>query len=243
MRENCSNLCSSILTFVSHYPVLQSVCFFLFCFVLGSFFCAGRHFFIRKMKIKMPNRKKHVLSKVGKNIIFHNKTLLVMFYRHKTFWYQFYNFKHFLKAENSEGSLASSCEEFCISFRVTQYENGLLNTHKHTLTSTGMYTSYSGPKTEEKYLYLPTTEFSDIFKSGTKEVQYIFGSVNYHRHKFWRLKMGWNLTTIDLMSTTPSILVYVHCEFSIHTSLTLSFKWLVQIKSHFTLARFSQIIQ
>ena len=42
MHENCSKLCSSILTFVSHYPVLQNVNFF-----------AGRHFFIRKMKIKM----------------------------------------------------------------------------------------------------------------------------------------------------------------------------------------------
>ena len=53
--------------------------------------------------------------------------LLVMFYRHnKTFWYQFCNFKRFLKAENSEDSLASSCEEFCITFRVTQYETGLL---------------------------------------------------------------------------------------------------------------------
>ena len=64
------------------------------------------------MKIKMADRKKHVLSKVVKYIIFQNKTVLVMFYRHnKTFWYQFYNFKHFLKAENSEDSLASSCEE------------------------------------------------------------------------------------------------------------------------------------
>ena len=78
-------------------------------------FFAGRHFFIRKMKIKMADRKKHVLSKVVKNIIFQNKTLLVMFYRHnKTFWYQFCNFKHFLKAENSEDSLASSCVEFSI---------------------------------------------------------------------------------------------------------------------------------
>ena len=76
-------------------------------------FFAGRHFFIRKIKIKMADRKKHVLSKVGKNIIFQNKTLLVMFYRHnKTFWYQFCNSKRFLKAENSEDSLASSCEEF-----------------------------------------------------------------------------------------------------------------------------------
>ena len=51
----------------------------------------------------------YVLCKVGKNIIFQNKTFLVMFYRqNKTFWYQFCNFKHFLKAENSEDSLASS---------------------------------------------------------------------------------------------------------------------------------------
>ena len=44
-----------------------------------------------------------------------------MFYRHnKTFWYQFCNFKHFLKVENSEDSLAILCEEFCIGFHVTQ---------------------------------------------------------------------------------------------------------------------------
>ena len=67
--------------------------------------------------------KMYVFYKVGKSIIFQNKTLLVMFCRHnKTFWYQFCNFKHFLKAENSEDSLASSCEEFCIGFHVTQYE-------------------------------------------------------------------------------------------------------------------------
>ena len=88
------------------------------CLTLSTpkcYFFVGRHFFIRKMKIKMADRKKHVLSKVVKNIIFQNKTLLVMFYRHnKTFWYQFCNFKHFLKAENSEDSLASSCVEFSI---------------------------------------------------------------------------------------------------------------------------------
>ena len=57
--------------------------------------------------------KIHVLCKVGKNIIFQNKTLLVMLYRHnKTFWYQFCNFEHFLEAENSEDSLASLCVEF-----------------------------------------------------------------------------------------------------------------------------------
>ena len=45
-------------------------------------------FIIRKIKIKMADRKKHVLSQVVKNIIFHKKTLLVTFYRHnKTFWY------------------------------------------------------------------------------------------------------------------------------------------------------------
>ena len=38
-----------------------------------------------------------------------------MFYRqHKTLWYQFCHFKHFLKAENGEDSLASSCVEFSI---------------------------------------------------------------------------------------------------------------------------------
>ena len=59
--------------------------------------------------------KMHVLCKVGKNIIFQNKTLLVMFYRdNKTSWYQFCNFKHFMKAENSEDSLASSCVELSI---------------------------------------------------------------------------------------------------------------------------------
>ena len=94
-----------------------------------------------------------------------------------------------------------------------------------------------------KYLYLPTTEFSEIFKSGTEEVQYIFGSVNYHRNDFWRLKMGWNLTTIDLMSTNPSILVYANWEYSIHTSLTLIFKWLVQINSPFTLGRLARLSQ
>ena len=67
--------------------------------------------------------KMHVLCKVGKNIIFQNKTLLVMFYRHnKTFWYQFCNFKHFRKAESSEDSMANSCEEFSIGFHVPKYE-------------------------------------------------------------------------------------------------------------------------
>ena len=73
-----------------------------------------------------------------------------------------------------------------------------------------------GQKQWENILSLPTTEFSEILKSGTKEVQHIIGSVNYmyHRNDFWGLKIGWNLTTIiDLMSTNPSILVYAHGKF------------------------------
>ena len=100
-----------LLKIMLEYPYL--------CLTLSStpkcYFFAGRHFFIRKMKIKMADRKKHVLSKVVKNFVFHNKTLLVLFYRHnKTFWYQFCNFKHFLLAENSEDSLASLCVELSI---------------------------------------------------------------------------------------------------------------------------------
>ena len=106
MHENCSKLCSSILTFVSHYPVLQNVIILL-----------DGTFSLEKRKSKWPTVRQHVLLKVVKNIVFQfqNKTLLVMFCRHnKTFWYQFCNFKHFLKAENSEDSLASSCVELFI---------------------------------------------------------------------------------------------------------------------------------
>ena len=115
--RNCSKLCSSILTFVWHYPVLQNVNLLL----EGTFSS-------RKMKIrKWPTVRNMCFQKLWTYIIFQNKTLLVTFYRHnKTFWYQFCNFKHFLKAENSEDSSASWCEEFCISFPVTQYETGLL---------------------------------------------------------------------------------------------------------------------
>ena len=55
---------------------------------------------------------RNVLSKVAKNISFQIKTLLVMFYKHnKHILVPIFlcNFKHFLKAENSEDSLASSC--------------------------------------------------------------------------------------------------------------------------------------
>ena len=39
--------------------------------------------------------------------------------QHKTFWYQFCNFKHFLKAENSEDIFGSSCAEKPISLTCT----------------------------------------------------------------------------------------------------------------------------
>ena len=65
-----------------------------------------------------------------------------MFYRqHKTFWYQFCNLKHFLKAENSEDIFASLCEQNSVTFHVTQSETELLlelwnHTIVHLLTVT-----------------------------------------------------------------------------------------------------------
>ena len=104
-------------------PSLQCI----FCFqkmfyvayrTLLVMFCVLKHYFVdfngmfssfQAKAAKFGSLKMHVLCKVGKNIIFQNKTFLVMFYRqNKTFWYQFWNFKHFLKAENSEDSFASS---------------------------------------------------------------------------------------------------------------------------------------
>ena len=69
-----------------------------------------------KLYVSTPPRKKCYFSKT--------KHLLVMFYRHnKTFWYQFCNFEHFLKAENSEDSLASSCVELAVTVRLGYYTN------------------------------------------------------------------------------------------------------------------------
>ena len=77
---------------------------------------------------KFSSLKMHVLCKVGKNIIFQNKTFLAMFYRqNKTFWYQFCNFKHFLKAETSEDSLASSWHSKPIVSSVTLLGTIFLN--------------------------------------------------------------------------------------------------------------------
>ena len=47
--------------------------------------------------------------------------------QHETFWYQFCNLKHFLKAENSEDIFASSCEQNSVTFHVTQSETELLD--------------------------------------------------------------------------------------------------------------------
>ena len=60
----------------------------------------------------------HMLCKVRKKYYFSKQNIssnvLQTIKHNKTFWYQFCNFKHFLKAENSEDSLASSCVELSI---------------------------------------------------------------------------------------------------------------------------------
>ena len=79
-------------------------------------FCVLKFYFVDLMEClhffksaKFGRQKMHVLCKVEKNIIFQNRTLLVMFYRqNKTYWYQFCNFKHFLKADIMMKSLAYS---------------------------------------------------------------------------------------------------------------------------------------
>ena len=87
--------------------------FFRYCkYVVGQLWHSSIRNFLMKSK---KNQAHEELCKVGKNIIFQNKTLLVMFYRHdKTLWYQFQFFQHVLLAENSEDGLASSCVEFSI---------------------------------------------------------------------------------------------------------------------------------
>ena len=54
-----------------------------------------------------------------------------MFYRqHKTFWYQFCNLQHFLKAENSEDISASSCEQSSVTCHVTQSEGVTIGSNR-----------------------------------------------------------------------------------------------------------------
>ena len=106
-NNRMSKLCSSILTFVSHYPVLPNVNFLL----EGTFS-------LEKWKSKWLTIRNMCFQKLQKILFKKKKTLLVMYYRYdtcKTFWYQFCKFKHFLKAEKNEDRLASSCEEFCIN--------------------------------------------------------------------------------------------------------------------------------
>ena len=86
--------------------------FFMLPITLLVMFCVRKYYFVdfngmftsfQSKAAKLGSLKMHVLCKVGKNIIFQNKTFLVIFYRqNKTFWYQFCNFKHFLKAENRQ---------------------------------------------------------------------------------------------------------------------------------------------
>ena len=107
--------------YVAYRTLLVMFCVLKYNFVdfNGMFYCL--HLF---KAAKFGSLKSmHVLCKVGKNIIFQNKTFLVMFYRqNKTFWYQFCNFKHFLKAENSEDSLASSWHSKLMVSSVTLLE-------------------------------------------------------------------------------------------------------------------------
>ena len=180
------------------------------------------------MKIKMADRKKHVLSIVVKNISFQNKTLLVMFYRHnKTIWCQFCNFKHFLKAENNEDSLASSCEEFCISFRVTTYtrntpglicqykEDGLVSRPPSLFTS--MHRPMHGtscPKSLLKSTCLTAKfgSFLDHTETGEKGQNVISSSVQHpislifaiHVSFIIPLPMMWIFTCIHLSSRAHS---------------------------------------
>ena len=70
----------------------------------------------KSVEVTYNRLKMHVLCRFRINIIFQNKTLLVNVLQTKsqneTFWYQFCHFKHFLKEENIEDSLASSYGEF-----------------------------------------------------------------------------------------------------------------------------------
>ena len=94
----------------AYRTVLVMFCVRKFYFVdfYGMFTSSSAFYMASENACALQSREKYYFSK-------QNKTLLVMFYRHnKTFWYQFCNFKHFLKAENSEDSLTSSCVEFSI---------------------------------------------------------------------------------------------------------------------------------
>ena len=70
---------------------------------------AGRHFFIRKMKIKMAAVRNMCFSKVVKNVVLLHETSEMVFYRQqRSWWYHFSNFEHFLKAVMMMKSLARS---------------------------------------------------------------------------------------------------------------------------------------
>ena len=88
-----------------------------------------------------------------------------MFYRHnKTIWYQFCNFKHFLKAENSKDSLASSCAVLLVC-HVIQYETGLLLElgFRVTQNETGLLLELSHSLNENQPMHPEKRTFLKIF--------------------------------------------------------------------------------
>ena len=89
-----------------------------------------------------------------------------MFYRHnKTFWYQFCNSKHFLKAENSEDSLASlSCN--------LQSCTKLVGTHTLLIIIAIIIKMYVYKMTcmiQYRYHDFPNTEFSYFLTIDTRQ--------------------------------------------------------------------------
>ena len=71
MHKNCSKLCSSILTFISHYLVLQH-----YNFLLEGTFSLEKW----KSNHKMMDSQKHVLSKIVKNEVLYHKSFQMMLY-------------------------------------------------------------------------------------------------------------------------------------------------------------------
>ena len=146
-RELYTRTCQTVFTIFCFQKMFKITKLVPQCFMLPIHllvvFCVLKFYFVDfyGMFTSSPTwrLKMHVLCKVGKKIIFQNKTLLVhLFYTHyKTFWYQFCNFKHFLKAENSEDGLASSCVEFS-QYETTYYWNSS-NSNPVSQSHTGLH--------------------------------------------------------------------------------------------------------
>ena len=94
--------------YVAYRTLLVMFCVLKFYFVDFYGMFTSSPTWCLKMHVALQSWEKYYFSK-------QNITSNVLHYRHnKTFWYQFCNCKHFLKAENSEDSLASSCVELSI---------------------------------------------------------------------------------------------------------------------------------